>query len=256
MYTPVLNEMLRLSLSDIKHSHGAYRRTGAAADLERQANKAETSSTNELVQIDQIFIVCESQLPADVMDFPVGNMAHARRLCLDAKRRDLLLPQPARRSRADPGTLLPIGGAEGAAIVVCIQQDRISLPDVQARCEESLFQISDLDQLPRTFVRKVKADPFGIEHRQRHRVDGSPPVLAPHVVEGIDMCPGMLAQLQPVHRRRNDLTIRDLVPLFMRDVHVDVHFGKSRKDRHARVDLLAQINDLRHTISSLLTGIP
>ena len=61
-----------------KDCHGPHRRAGAPVDPERQSNETKTPAAEEQVQIDHVLVVRKAHLPADVMDLPVGDMAHAR----------------------------------------------------------------------------------------------------------------------------------------------------------------------------------
>src|SRR6185312_420708 len=116
--------------SALEDSHRPHRRAGAAADLERQADKTKTSPADQLVQIDHVLVVRKTQLSADPMNFLVGNSRHTGRHRLDAKGGDLLHPQPTGGSHANPGSLGPIARPEGAPVVIGIQQNRIPRLDI------------------------------------------------------------------------------------------------------------------------------
>ena len=83
--------------------------------------------------------------------------------------------------------------------MIRVQEHRISWLDLKTRRGEGAFQIGRLNQLPQTFMRQIQTDTLGVEHRQRHRIDRLSPVLARHMVDGVDVRTGMLAQFQPVH---------------------------------------------------------
>src|SRR3990172_894544 len=134
-----------------KDGNCPHRGSGAAADLERHANKTEAPAADQLVQVDQVLIMGEAQLSADLVDFFVGDLAHAGRHGLDAESRDPLPAQPACRLAADAGAVRPILCPKCAAIVIRIQQHGIALPYLEPRGGEGAFQISRLDQLTQAF---------------------------------------------------------------------------------------------------------
>ena len=109
--------------------------------------------------------------------------------------------------------------------MVGVQQHRVPRLDGQARCGQGACQISWLDQLAQPLVRQVQADALGVEHAQRHGVDGLAPVLARHVAQRIHVRTGVLAQLQPVDRGRDHGAVGDAVPLLVGSVDSDLHLG-------------------------------
>ena len=99
-------------------------------------------------------------------------------------------------------------------------------------------------------MRQVQTDTLRIEHRERHRVDRLAPVLARHMVDGIDVRAGMFAQFQPVHGRRHDVAIGDALPLFMRGMQRDLTSG-----RPGNTGIPEKISWLKSMISSMVSGI-
>ena len=80
------------NFDSLKHRNCAHWRAGAAAYLERQADKAKASATDESVQVDQIFVMRKSQFAANEMDLLIRYVPHSGRHGLDPERRDLFLP--------------------------------------------------------------------------------------------------------------------------------------------------------------------
>ena len=68
------------------------------------------------MQIDQILVMGEAQLAADVVDFFVGDFAYARIHRFYAKGGDTLLTQPAGGGGAEAGAVGPIGRQDFAGM--------------------------------------------------------------------------------------------------------------------------------------------
>src|SRR4029079_19034703 len=77
--------------STIQPRHRANRRTGAALDLDREADEAEATLADQLVEIDQPFIVGEAEVAPDMMHFEVVAAWSARADRFDAKHADTFL---------------------------------------------------------------------------------------------------------------------------------------------------------------------
>ena len=86
------------------------------------------------MQINHVFIMCKTQLSANMMDFLIGDFQHAWRHCFDAKRRGLLFAQPACRIRADAWTVVPICCPKRTSIMICVEQNCIARFNFKVRC--------------------------------------------------------------------------------------------------------------------------
>lgn len=141
-----------LTILFLKHSDGAHWRAASPAYLERQTDEAKTPPAYELVHIDQIFIMRKAHLPANMMHFLIRNATHSRRHGFNAECRDFLLALPARGCNTDSRAIVPIFCPKRAAIMIGIEQNRVSRFHLMTGPGKCVLQISGLDQLQQIFV--------------------------------------------------------------------------------------------------------
>lgn len=65
-------------LSPFEDSNCSYRRSGSSTYLERQTNKAKTSPTDEVMQIDHVLVVRKAHLTTNAMNVLIRSVDHAR----------------------------------------------------------------------------------------------------------------------------------------------------------------------------------
>src|SRR5665213_206343 len=81
--------------SAVEPRHRADRCAGAALDLDREADEAETPLADQLVEIDQPLHVGEAHVAADVVHLEIVAPCSARAHRLDAEHADALVAEPS-----------------------------------------------------------------------------------------------------------------------------------------------------------------
>src|SRR5260370_23724364 len=91
------NEAVQLSLYLLENRDGANRAAGSTTDLEREADEAETATSNEFVEIEQTFHVSDTAFAANLMSAEIQLAFGGRADCLHAEHADALVRQPRHR---------------------------------------------------------------------------------------------------------------------------------------------------------------